>query len=810
MPGRACWKASPAPPASRPKCRGLSRGDFTDIGQAIRLGLSIAPQDAANRIVLVSDGNDTVTHSTALAAAAQARQAGVPVYTYTIGSAKAGELWTERMLIDPQKNAEEPFAVKAVVHSESDQDVRLYLTRRGEPVNLAGQADRFYRVVSLKKGPNLVEVLRESLKEGGFYDYEVQVEPLRGDDPERANNRAAGIIRIHGPSKVLIADGSPGGRQGQFLASALKAEQINAVIGNFPASPVEFNYYDAVVLSDTPADWLTRDQMTQAKNWVAEGGGLVWAGGPTSFGPGGYSGTPIEEISPVSCDVKRFIERPSLALAIAVDKSGSMGMVVHGGTTKMDLANEGAAQAVKQLDERDEAGIVPVDTQYKWITNPPIQRMTRADQNRLTSDVPHQPARRRGHLLRHGHPRRPGRPGQHGSHQQAHGALRRFRGLRAAGRLRPVGRRGPRPRRHRQHHRPGPVHPVQSRPVPDGRRDGRRGPVVLHRRPQQAAAGLHPRRGHRRAQRLPGAQGGHRADRDRIPPRGPDPPRAEGPAQASRPGGHHAEGPRRTAHPRPQAGGPAAGQVELRPGQGGRLDLRRQRQRGAPDWIGWEGFGQFWSQVVRWAMRSPNTDSPVTAEATIRGQEGAVTAEAFDAGGNPVTDLSLHAVVESANPDNPPKTVELHQTAPGRYEGGFEADEVGAYVVHVLDEQRGAMDSVGAVMSHSPEFTRLDPDRSAMAQIAAVSGGKPLESLWDPFFPADRAVFVYKPIAVELLAWAMTLFFLDIVVRRFVLPETVLRWLTPARRHELDPGVLGDSAATARMFARPWTSPWPR
>ena len=59
------------------------------------------------------------------------------------------------------------------------------------------------------------------------------------------------------------------------------------------------------------------------------------------MGPGGFSKTPIEEISPVSFDLKQDRRRGSLAEVIGIDISGSMAASA-GSHTKLELANEAA------------------------------------------------------------------------------------------------------------------------------------------------------------------------------------------------------------------------------------------------------------------------------------------------------------------------------------------------------------------------------------------------------------------------------------------------------------------------------------
>ena len=64
-------------------------------------------------------------------------------------------------------------------------------------------------------------------------------------------------------------------------------------------------------------------------------------GGDNSFGAGGYYQTPIEEALPVTMDMKKQKQLPSLALVIVIDVSGSMS-ATEDGVMKIRLAAEAA------------------------------------------------------------------------------------------------------------------------------------------------------------------------------------------------------------------------------------------------------------------------------------------------------------------------------------------------------------------------------------------------------------------------------------------------------------------------------------
>jgi Ca-activated chloride channel family protein len=102
--------------------------------------------------------------------------------------------------------------------------------------------------------------------------------------------------------------------------------------------------------------------MDAVKTYVREmGGGLVMIGGEQSFRLGGYYRTPIEDSLPVKMPIKKNVEKPNLALALVIDKSGSMS------GHKIELAKEAAIAAAEVLKENDRFGVVAFDGAAEWI-----------------------------------------------------------------------------------------------------------------------------------------------------------------------------------------------------------------------------------------------------------------------------------------------------------------------------------------------------------------------------------------------------------------------------------------------------------
>lgn len=104
--------------------------------------------------------------------------------------------------------------------------------------------------------------------------------------------------------------------------------------------------------------------MELLKTWVRDfGGGLIMLGGENSFGLGGYYGTAIEEILPVTCDFQEKEEEPGLAMMMVLDKSNSMT------GAKIDSARQAAAAAVELLTERDQIGVIAFDGSPFWVSD---------------------------------------------------------------------------------------------------------------------------------------------------------------------------------------------------------------------------------------------------------------------------------------------------------------------------------------------------------------------------------------------------------------------------------------------------------
>jgi uncharacterized membrane protein len=120
----------------------------------------------------------------------------------------------------------------------------------------------------------------------------------------------------------------------------------------------------AAVGSAADAPGLTPKAQEALVEYAQKGGGVLVTGGAFGFAPE-YADTPIARMLPVEIENQGQLEDPKVAMAIMLDRSGSMGARV-GTHTKLQLAVEAALAAASTLRPDDVLALGSVDTKTLW------------------------------------------------------------------------------------------------------------------------------------------------------------------------------------------------------------------------------------------------------------------------------------------------------------------------------------------------------------------------------------------------------------------------------------------------------------
>ncbi len=360
------------------------RVDGTNIDTAVRLAIGLIPPGSGGRIVLISDGRDTAGDMTAAAANARAR--GVAITAVATGAAADDPAVTAVVLDQPLVRPGASLSGHVEIDAgDTASRGALTVTVDGK---VALRADVDVSAGDATKVP--FEYPLDITHEPGTAVVEAAFTPAAGmPDREPGNNRAAAISLIGKPPRVRIVEGQVG--VAAPLAKALRAEQMDVVTAKAGSEEAEADLEDVdlVVLANVPAETsggsevLSPEFAEQLKRWVNAGGGLIVLGGTNSYDLGGYGNSPIAAALPVELEPVTPEIESAASIVIILDQSGSMGVNVDGYKTKLDLANEGAAATVRLLRPFDFVGVMSVTETVHWQVD--MQNVT--DPDRLERKV---------------------------------------------------------------------------------------------------------------------------------------------------------------------------------------------------------------------------------------------------------------------------------------------------------------------------------------------------------------------------------------------------------------------------------------
>ncbi|MBX3095312.1 MAG: VWA domain-containing protein [Fimbriimonadaceae bacterium] len=758
------------------------KGNASDLSAAIRLGSALYPEGRSRRMVLLTDGNETA--GDAIQAARVASSQEIQVDTVPLGTRQGtAEAWIVQVDVPSERQADEPFGVAVEVESTVAQKAILTLDRNGTVVDRAQ--------VDLREGRSRF-VFDQRITEPGFLRYRVTLEPT--EDADVRNNLGAGFVAVRDRSRVLVLQSpeTPG-----ELGTALRASGLAVTVRGPEGIPVrseELQAYDAVILNDTNAKYWETRSMELLRGAVRETGiGLVMVGGENSFLPGGWYRTPIEEALPISMDVRQRKTFPSTSILIVIDASGSMS-ATEDGVVKLQLAAKAAEDSTRLLAPVDRLGVAGSTDRIELVA--PIVELKDKDE-----------------VIRNIRTIRPGGGGIYvepsmqfaaeelakqntkvrhlilladGSDADSHGTS-----LEIAQKMR--------------------ADKITTSVVAIG--DGKDVSFLQ----QLAKAGGGNFYLVTKAGKLPAifTQDVAMMSRSAI---------EEAVFVPKQVGGDEAlngisEMPALLAYcladARPLARVSLASPkddpilAQWQYGLGTSYAFMSDAQsKWARRWVGWDGFGSFWSQLARNVVRR-GTSNNYAMRVRQDGPQSRVEITATDNAGNPIQ--LQPSDVNVSGPDGKPVEVTLDQTAPGVYEAQVASGDIGSYLVTVKEgsSESPRVATSGFSVPYPPEYRSMTTNTALLARVLEVAEGQSLDAPEDALRPRSRPGESVRDIWAWFVAFALALFPIDIAVRRLTVPwaQIFARFRREEPESSADTRIERLRAAKDRLPKRPDDAP---
>lgn len=147
--------------------------------------------------------------------------------------------------------------------------------------------------------------------------------PTQPGEQVEQNNEQQALVQVRaGREKILYVEGEPRSEM-RFIRAAVEADSnlqlvalqrtadnkfLRLSIDNgeelatgFPKSRAELFRYRAIIVGSVEASFFTHDQLAMLADFVnVRGGGLLMLGGRRAFSEGGYAGTPVADVMPVT------------------------------------------------------------------------------------------------------------------------------------------------------------------------------------------------------------------------------------------------------------------------------------------------------------------------------------------------------------------------------------------------------------------------------------------------------------------------------------------------------------------------------
>jgi Mg-chelatase subunit ChlD len=352
---------------------------FTNIESAVALARSL-PVGGNRRIVLVSDGAENL--GSVKNQVAQAARDGVPIDVVPVAGAGNDDLRIDSVTAPAAVWQGEQPNVLVSVSTVTAGPAHLELVIDGGVV--AGQDANL--VAGLSSFSFAVPAL-----DPGFHSLAVRVSGDATMDQFAENDVAPLALIVRDAPRVLlvVAVGSDPSRLSNAL-TARGADVTNATPEQVPVQMSALSTYDAFVLDNVPASALQVEQIAGLQEATRSlGKGLIVVGGTSSYGPGQYAGTRLEDMLPVTVKVTDGRQRQRVALLLVVDHSGSMSYDPLHESSKLAMAKEAIRLAGNALSDGDTIGVLAFSDTQEWafpltqITGDATRQKMNAAVNRL-------------------------------------------------------------------------------------------------------------------------------------------------------------------------------------------------------------------------------------------------------------------------------------------------------------------------------------------------------------------------------------------------------------------------------------------
>jgi hypothetical protein len=186
------------------------------------------------------------------------------------------------------------------------------------------------------------------------------------------------------------------------------------------------------------------------------------------------------------------------------------------------------------------------------------------------------------------------------------------------------------------------------------------------------------------------------------------------------------------------------------------------KDRWAVEWLKWNGYSKFWSQLVRDTMRRRDDDQ-FDFRVQRENNEAHITINAVSKDGQ--FRNKLQTQVRVIGPDQNISDVPVRQVGPGSYAAKAPLAKKGTFTFRAVSDQTSGPSRVLAY-SYPDEYHFYPPNTELLRSIANETGGTFQPNASDVFKTRGETTALPTPLWPYLAVVALLLYITDVVLRR--------------------------------------------
>jgi len=294
----------------------------TRIGDGLKQLAGEAADLPIGAVVLLSDGADN-SGGIDLETISTFRSRKIPVHTVGFGAEQvAHDVEISDAVVAPRALADSRLAAKITLHQRGYAGQKAMLTVRNGGKVLAGR-----QITLAGDGATQNETLLFNPGDAGAKTLQFSVDPLPSEE-NRDNNSVSRLVNVESAKRrVLYVEGEPRWEY-KFIRRAEQDDRLLSIVSmlrtsenkiyrqgiadpkeladGFPSRAEDLFAYQAIIIGSVEANYFTAAQKELIQQFVdRRGGGLLFLGGRASLGDGGWAGSGLADLLPVTLPNKK-------------------------------------------------------------------------------------------------------------------------------------------------------------------------------------------------------------------------------------------------------------------------------------------------------------------------------------------------------------------------------------------------------------------------------------------------------------------------------------------------------------------------